>query len=131
PSSPCSNNSNSSSLMNVSPLNKSPTSSPSDERFPSSTRQSMLMKNGDKSFSRYADKRKTVRTWFKIFCPSRGPSHVLTQFQSSPDNFALMQSWGWRSSSLCQDDYLLDVRDYDTSASAISNSSSSTLKFSV
>ncbi|CAG8491065.1 17508_t:CDS:2 [Racocetra fulgida] len=120
PSSPCSNNSSASSLMNVSPLNKSPTSSPSDERFASSTRQSMLMKNGDKSFSRYADKRKTVRTWFKIFCPSRGPSHVLTQFQSSPDNFALMQN-----------DYLLDVRDYDTSASAISNSSSSTLKFSV
>ncbi|CAG8453791.1 11337_t:CDS:2 [Gigaspora rosea] len=131
PSSPCSNNGSSSSLMNVSPLNKSPTSSPSDERFSASPRQTILMKNnGEKSFSRYADKRKTVRTWFKIFCPSRGPSHVLTQFQSSPDNFALMQSWGWRSSSLCQDDYLLDVRDYDTTASAISNSSS-TLKFSV
>ncbi|CAG8503019.1 5744_t:CDS:2, partial [Dentiscutata erythropus] len=105
PASPCGNNNSSSSLMNVSPLNKSPTSSPSDDRFSASTRQTILMKNN-------------------------GPSHVLTQFQSSPDNFALMQSWGWRSSSLCQDDYLLDVRDYDTSASAISNSSS-TLKFSV
>jgi len=66
----------------------------------------------------------------KFFCPARGPSHVLTQFQSSPDNFALMQSWGWRSSSLCQDDYLLDVRDYDNSSSSITTNSS-TLKFSV
>ncbi|CAG8702414.1 7614_t:CDS:2, partial [Scutellospora calospora] len=115
PTSPCGNNGNSSSIMNVSPLNKSPTSSPgADDRFTTSTRQSMLLKNNnEKSFSRYADKRKTVRTWFKIFCPSRGPSH------------------GWRSSSLCQDDYLLDVRDYDTTASAMSNSASSTLKFSV
>ncbi|CAG8550295.1 5792_t:CDS:2, partial [Acaulospora colombiana] len=111
--------------------NKSPTSSPgSDDRYPTSAR---LMKNNndEKSFSRYADKRKTVRTWFKIFCPARGPSHVLTQFQSSPDNFALMQSWGWRSSSLCQDDYLLDIREYDGSAAATPNPASSTLKFSV
>ncbi|CAG8445778.1 14596_t:CDS:2 [Ambispora leptoticha] len=104
----------------------------SNDQF--ATRQSLLMRNmnSEKSFSRYADRRKTVRTWFKIFCPARGPSHVLTQFQSSPDNFALMQSWGWRSSSLCSDDYLLDVRDFDsTMASAMSSSTSSTLKFSV
>lgn len=73
---------------------KSPNSSPnSDERC---TRQSLFMKNSnnnEKSFSRYADRRKTVRTWFKILCPARGPSHVLTQFQSSPDDFAIMQSW--------------------------------------
>lgn len=45
------------------------------------------------SFSRYSDKRKVVKTWFKIYCPSRGPKHALTLFQSSPDNFSLLQSW--------------------------------------
>ena len=45
------------------------------------------------TFSRYADKRKTVKTWFKIFCPSRGPKHSMTLFQSSPDNFSVLQSW--------------------------------------
>ena len=45
------------------------------------------------TFSRYADKRKIVKTWFKIFCPSRGPKHSMTLFQSSPDNFSVLQSW--------------------------------------
>lgn len=45
------------------------------------------------SFSRYTDKRKVVKTWFKIYCPSRGPKHALTLFQSSPDNFSVLQSW--------------------------------------
>ncbi|GAA5799789.1 hypothetical protein HPULCUR_005207 [Helicostylum pulchrum] len=45
------------------------------------------------TFSRYSDKRKVVKTWFKIYCPSRGPKHALTLFQSSPDNFSVLQSW--------------------------------------
>ncbi|CAG8460516.1 8032_t:CDS:2 [Diversispora eburnea] len=115
------------SMPDPSPTNnfKSPNSSPNSEE-----RYSRLMKNNDNneaSFSRYADKRRTVRTWFKILCPARGPSHILTQFQSSPDDFAIMQSWGWRSSSLCQDDYLLSVNEYNNSLS----NSPTTLKFSV
>lgn len=47
----------------------------------------------DSSFSRYSDRRKVVKTWFKIFCPTRGPKHVLSLFQSSPDNFSVLQSW--------------------------------------
>ncbi|CAI2165355.1 9085_t:CDS:2 [Funneliformis geosporum] len=126
------NTSSPSTMMNGSPTNKPRSSSPgTEERYATAARSTIHMKsNNEKSFSKYADKRKTVRTWFKIFCPARGPSHVLTQFQSSPDNFALMQSWGWRSSSLCQDDYLLDVRDFDNSSTSISTNSS-TLKFSV
>ncbi|KAI9491217.1 hypothetical protein BDB00DRAFT_512321 [Zychaea mexicana] len=58
------------------------------------------------TFSRYADKRKIVKTWFKIFCPSRGPKHSMTLFQSSPDNFSVLQSWGWRSTTLCADEAL-------------------------
>ncbi|RCH78143.1 hypothetical protein CU098_004230, partial [Rhizopus stolonifer] len=37
------------------------------------------------SFSRYADKRKVVKTWFKIYCPSR-------------------VGQGWRSTTLCADE---------------------------
>ncbi|KAI8374772.1 hypothetical protein BD560DRAFT_393179 [Blakeslea trispora] len=56
------------------------------------------------SFSKYVDKRKVVKTWFKIYCPTRGPKHALTLFQSSPDNFSVLQSWGWRSTTLCADE---------------------------
>lgn len=41
----------------------------------------------------YSDRRKCVRTWFKIFCPARGPNHALTLFQSCPDEFTVSQSW--------------------------------------
>lgn len=41
----------------------------------------------------YSDKRKCVRTWFKIFCPAKGPKHALTLFQSCPDEFTVSQSW--------------------------------------
>lgn len=51
------------------------------------------MSNDSWSFSRYSDRRKVVRTWFKIYCPTRGPKHALTLFQSSPDNFSVLQSW--------------------------------------
>ncbi|KAI9305654.1 hypothetical protein BJ944DRAFT_264857 [Cunninghamella echinulata] len=56
------------------------------------------------SFSCYKDKRKVTKTWFKIFSPSRGPKHALTLFQSSPDDFKVLQSWGWRSTVLCADE---------------------------
>ncbi|KAF9184415.1 hypothetical protein BGZ51_003347 [Haplosporangium sp. Z 767] len=52
------------------------------------------------SFSCYIDKREKTKTWFKIYAVSPGPSHTIMQFQSSPDDFAETQSWGWRSSSL-------------------------------
>ncbi|KAI7823013.1 hypothetical protein BC939DRAFT_503480 [Gamsiella multidivaricata] len=60
----------------------------------------------EESFSCHIDKRDNTRTWFKIFAASQGPSHTVMQFQSSPDDFMLMQSWGWRSSSLCTAAYM-------------------------
>ncbi|KAI1314975.1 hypothetical protein EDD11_001459 [Mortierella claussenii] len=60
----------------------------------------------NESFSCYVDKREKVKTWFKIFAASLGPGHTITQFQSSPDDFFVMQSWGWRSSSLCSSNYM-------------------------
>lgn len=72
------------------------------------------------SFSRYTDKRKVVKTWFKIYCPSRGPKHALTLFQSSPDNFSVLQSWGWRSTTLCADE------DASSSASTATGTTANT-----
>ncbi|KAI7881071.1 hypothetical protein K492DRAFT_207032 [Lichtheimia hyalospora FSU 10163] len=68
--------------------------------------ESRICTPGLSPFSCFADKRKVVRTWFKIYCPARGPKHTLTLFQSSPDNFSVLQSWGWRSTTLCADEAL-------------------------
>lgn len=59
----------------------------------------------------YIDTRTTVRTWFKIFCPTKqGSSRLgMTEFCSGPDIFHQSQSWGWKSSSL----YSQDERDRD------------------
>ncbi|KAF9571994.1 hypothetical protein EC968_010471 [Mortierella alpina] len=45
------------------------------------------------SFSCYVDKREKTRTWFRIFAVPLKPTHGIMQFQSSPDDFAIMQSW--------------------------------------
>ncbi|KAG0274179.1 hypothetical protein BGZ95_010035 [Linnemannia exigua] len=60
----------------------------------------------ENSFSGFVDRREKTRTWFKINAISVGPDHEITQFQSAPDDFAVMQSWGWRSASLCSEGYL-------------------------
>ncbi|KAF9140108.1 hypothetical protein BGX30_007007 [Mortierella sp. GBA39] len=60
----------------------------------------------ENSFSCFVDKRGVTKTWFKIYAVGLGPGHDITQFQSSPDDFAIMQSWGWRSSNLCSTAYL-------------------------
>ncbi|KAL1918836.1 uncharacterized protein VTP21DRAFT_2858 [Calcarisporiella thermophila] len=69
------------------------------------TTRTSLGGSGTSHFSLYTDRRLRVKTWFKIVCASHGPSHMLTQFQSTPDDFKLMQSWGWRSTTLCSEDY--------------------------
>jgi hypothetical protein len=68
-------------------------SSSSSGSFRANTPTPSTVNNDSWSFSRYSDKRKVVKTWFKIYCPSRGPKHALTLFQSSPDNFSVLQSW--------------------------------------
>ena len=51
----------------------------------------------------YVDKRPTIKTYFKIFSPSRG-GRVLSVYESVPCDFNFSQSWGWKSSSLMADD---------------------------
>ena len=51
----------------------------------------------------YIDMRPTIKTYFKIFSPSKG-GRLLSVYESAPDNFNFSQSWGWKSSTLMADD---------------------------
>ncbi|KAK3074147.1 hypothetical protein LTR53_003677 [Teratosphaeriaceae sp. CCFEE 6253] len=54
----------------------------------------------------YVDARPTIKTYFKIYSPSRG-GRMLSVYESAPDKFNFSQSWGWKSSTLMLDDGLL------------------------
>ncbi|KAK4056185.1 hypothetical protein OIO90_002916 [Microbotryomycetes sp. JL221] len=78
------------------------------------------------SLAPYTDRRKQIRAFFSIFCPSH-MSTSMTKFSSGPDLFSLSQSWGWKSSSLSAE-FLLGsvastVNDADNPESYTSNSS--------
>lgn len=53
----------------------------------------------------YVDARPTIRTYFKIYSPSRG-GKMLSVYESAPDRFNFSQSWGWKSSTLMLDEGL-------------------------
>lgn len=55
----------------------------------------------------YVDARPTIRTYFKIYSPSRG-GRMLSVYESAPDKFNFSQSWGWKSSTLMLDEGLLN-----------------------
>ncbi|KAK5123555.1 hypothetical protein LTR85_002593 [Meristemomyces frigidus] len=58
----------------------------------------------------YVDARPTIRTYFKIYSPSRG-GRMLSVYESAPDRFNFSQSWGWKSSTLMLDEGLLGEED--------------------
>ncbi|GIZ39074.1 hypothetical protein CKM354_000246600 [Cercospora kikuchii] len=60
----------------------------------------------------YVDARPTIRTYFKIYSPSRG-GRMLSVYESAPDKFNFSQSWGWKSSTLMLDEGLLDGDEDD------------------
>ncbi|KAG0087738.1 hypothetical protein BGZ93_010759, partial [Podila epicladia] len=49
----------------------------------------------EESFSCFADRRESTRTWFRVYAASIGPLHQVTHFQAAPENFQLSHSWGW------------------------------------
>ncbi|KZF21180.1 hypothetical protein L228DRAFT_248957 [Xylona heveae TC161] len=51
----------------------------------------------------YHDARPTIRTYFKIYSPSKG-GRMLSVYESAPDKFNFSQSWGWKSSAMVLDD---------------------------
>jgi hypothetical protein len=55
----------------------------------------------------YVDSRPTIKTYFKIYSPSKG-GRLLSVYESAPDRFNFSQSWGWKSSTLMLDEGLLD-----------------------
>ncbi|KAF2870052.1 hypothetical protein BDV95DRAFT_574958 [Massariosphaeria phaeospora] len=55
----------------------------------------------------YVDGRPTIRTYFKIYSPSKG-GRMLSIYESAPDRFNFSQSWGWKSSTLMLDEVALN-----------------------
>jgi hypothetical protein len=51
----------------------------------------------------YMDQRPTVKTYFKIYSPSKA-GRLLSIYESAPDNFDVSKSWGWKSSQMVLDD---------------------------
>jgi hypothetical protein len=58
----------------------------------------------------YTDSRPTIRTYFKIYSPSKA-GRLLSVYESAPDQFDFSQSWGWRSSTLMLDEGLDEAED--------------------
>lgn len=65
----------------------------------------------------YIDGRPTIKTYFKIYSPSKG-GRLLSVYESAPDRFNFSQSWGWKSSTLMLDDSAASVPAPSTSASS-------------
>lgn len=63
----------------------------------------------------YIDSRPTVRTYFKIYSPSKG-GRMLNVFESAPDRFNFSQSWGWKSTTLMEDESAGDADGGEGSA---------------
>ncbi|KAF2995368.1 hypothetical protein E8E13_003447 [Curvularia kusanoi] len=55
----------------------------------------------------YVDGRPTIRTYFKIYSPSKG-GRMLSIYESAPDKFNFSQSWGWKSSTLMLDEVIIN-----------------------
>jgi hypothetical protein len=54
----------------------------------------------------YVDGRPTIKTYFKIFAPSKA-GRMLSVYKSAPDRFNFSQSWGWKSSTMVLDEGVL------------------------
>jgi hypothetical protein len=55
----------------------------------------------------YVDGRPTIKTYFKIYSPSKG-GRMLSIYESAPDKFNFSQSWGWKSSTLMLDEVMMN-----------------------
>ena len=58
----------------------------------------------------YVDGRPTIKTYFKIYTPSKG-GRILSVYESAPDKFNFSQSWGWKSSNMVLDDGILGYEE--------------------
>jgi hypothetical protein len=58
----------------------------------------------------YVDARPTIKTYFKIYTPSKG-GRMLSVYESAPDQFNFSQSWGWKSSNMVLDDGIMGYEE--------------------
>ncbi|KAL6714505.1 hypothetical protein ACLMJK_007930 [Lecanora helva] len=68
-------------------------------------RESKTTNNSVPTLPTYVDGRPTIKTYFKIYSPSKG-GRMLSVYESAPDLFNFSQSWGWKSSTMVLDDGL-------------------------
>jgi hypothetical protein len=62
----------------------------------------------------YMDARPTIRTYFKIYSPSKA-GRLLSIYESAPDKFDVSKSWGWKSSQMQLDDGIGDADNVKSS----------------
>lgn len=78
----------------------------------------------------YADTRPIIRTYFKIYSPSKG-GRLLSVYESAPDEFDFSHSWGWRSSTLMLDEGFSDEAGDDPLTGLAKKNRDGVLRFSV
>lgn len=76
----------------------------------------------------YVDSRPTIKTYFKIYSPSKG-GRMLSVYESAPDDFNFSQSWGWKSSTMILDDALMGYEE--GAGGAVRSSKNEKLRFMV
>lgn len=76
----------------------------------------------------YTDSRPTVKTYFKIYSPSKG-GRMLSVYESAPDSFNFSESWGWKSSTLMVDDADLSAASQASAGSGLDSSATAGLGF--
>ncbi len=78
----------------------------------------------------YVDARPTIKTYFKIYSPSRG-GRMLSVYESAPDRFNFSQSWGWKSSTLMLDEGILGDDGVDDDVAGAKGRGDGRLRFMV
>ena len=88
------------------PYNSTPDLNDSDDNEDiSGNRESCSTNHSVPTIPTYIDGRSTIKTYFKIYSPSKG-GRMLSVYESAPDSFNFSQSWGWKSSTMVLDDAL-------------------------
>jgi hypothetical protein len=74
-----------------------------DDVYPNPSLHRNKRRSTQPALPAYVDARPTIRTYFKIYSPSKG-GRMLSIYESAPDRFNFSQSWGWKSSTLMLDE---------------------------
>lgn len=78
----------------------------------------------------YVDSRPTIKTYFKIYSPSKG-GRMLSVYESAPDDFNFSQSWGWKSSTMILDDALMGYEEISGGGGTMRSNKNEKLRFMV